>query len=94
MVRDDGQYICVKLFSKWAGKQSEGGLVAFFVNLRSAFDYVDFGWKCCEEIRDRNVRRKGVSKWEEEKIGYFEEKGMKIREVEGRRREGRWIVGR
>lgn len=49
--------------------------------------------ECWEEVRDRAEREKEVSKWEEEKVRYFEERGVEIGEVERRRREGEMDYG-
>lgn len=44
-------------------------------------------------MRDRAERGKGVSKWEEERVRYSEERGVEIGEVERRRRKGEiWIM--
>ncbi|KMQ84472.1 hypothetical protein RF55_17685 [Lasius niger] len=44
--------------------------------------------RCWDEIRVRCKRKKGVSNWEEERCGFFEIRGISIKEMEIQRKEG------
>ncbi|KAL6418647.1 hypothetical protein ACFW04_011936 [Cataglyphis niger] len=41
--------------------------------------------RCWEKLRERCRRKKELSKWEEERRGFFEDKGMNMMEVEAKR---------
>ncbi|KMQ92436.1 hypothetical protein RF55_7565 [Lasius niger] len=38
--------------------------------------------RCWEEMKGRCKRKKGISKWEEERCGFFENRGADMKEVE------------
>lgn len=50
--------------------------------------------KCLEEIINRDKESKVISKWEEERKLYFEEKSMSVKEVESRKEQGGKRLGR
>src|SRR5580765_4268653 len=50
--------------------------------------------RCWDEMRGWCKRGKGVSKWEEERCGFFGDRGISMEEMEGQREEGMFDFGR
>lgn len=44
--------------------------------------------KCWQEMKERTLRGRGWSRWEEKRVRFFGDRGMEMDEVEGRREGG------